>query len=119
MDIRFTVYDCLSLLRDEWPQDLQKYFRDLRTLLVSLTSGVIPYIDWPMFSLSGEGTSQPDAPLILEYQDTTYVLQSSSSIRQSSEVVSPTVSGLDTHFRTISESSLDLEGSQKSTSCQV
>jgi hypothetical protein len=119
MDIRFTRFDCLSLAQDEWPQDLQNYFRDLRSLLVSLTSGAIPYVDWPMFSLSGEETTQPDAPLILEYQDATYVLQFSSSIRQSSEVVSPAVSGLATHFRTISESSLDLESSQKSTSCQV
>lgn len=82
----------------------------------------IPRIDWSMLSLSVvEGSSQPDAPLILEHQDVTYVLQSNSSIRQSSELVSTTVSGLDahTHFHTISESSLDLESSQKSIICQA
>ena len=71
-----------------------------------------------MFSLSAkEGTAQPDAPLILEHHGVTYVLQSSSSIRQSSEMVSSTVSGLS--VPTISESSLDLESNQRSTVCQV
>jgi hypothetical protein len=75
-----------------------------------------------MFSLSvEEGTSQPDAPLILEHQGVTYVLQSSSSIRQSSELVSSTVSGLSapSYFGTVSESSLDLESNQRFTVCQV
>jgi hypothetical protein len=75
-----------------------------------------------MFSLLvKEGTTQPDAPLILEHQDVTYVLQSSSSVRQSSELVSTTVSGLNAHMRfpTISESILDLESNQRSTVFQV
>ncbi|KAF8225081.1 hypothetical protein L208DRAFT_1409162 [Tricholoma matsutake] len=104
MDIRFSLFNYLSLSQDKWPQGLQNYFRDLQAFLSVV-----------------EGSSQPDAPLILEHQDVTYVLQSNSSIRQSSELVSTTVSGLDahTHFHTISESSLDLESSQKSIICQV
>jgi hypothetical protein len=124
MDIRFTMYDYLLLSRDKWPQGLQNYFRDLQALSVYLhfRCNNLELINLCLFSLSvAEGTSQPDAPLILEHQDVIYALQSSSSIRQSSELVSTTVSGLNagTHFRTISESSLDLESNQRSTVCQV
>ena len=71
-----------------------------------------------MFSLSvKEGSAQPDAPLILEHHGVTYVLQSSSSIRQSSELIPSTVSS--SSAPTISESSLDLESNQRSTVCQV
>ena len=34
MDIRFTLFDYLTLSQDKWPQGLQNYFSDLQALLV-------------------------------------------------------------------------------------
>lgn len=120
MDIRFTLINHFALPQDKWPHGLQSYFYDLQALLVSRFAVTLD--DLSIFSLSGaEDKSQPEAPLILESQGLTYVLQSSSTIRQSSELVPTGVSesGVNAHFPTISESSLDLESNQRSAVCQV
>jgi hypothetical protein len=60
--------------------------------------------------------SQPETPLTLVYEDVTYVLYSSLTVRQS---VEPPDTSDPSSVQIVTESSLDLEGDQKSASCQV
>ncbi|KAF7347747.1 hypothetical protein MVEN_01532100 [Mycena venus] len=99
-DIRFSIFDSTVLASDEWPVTLAEYISNLRAFLL--------YQD--------RDASQPETPLTVVHEDVTYVLHTSSTVRQNSE---PTQPGDPSGVRTVTESALDLEGDQKSTSCEV
>ncbi|KAJ7235909.1 hypothetical protein B0H12DRAFT_1238648 [Mycena haematopus] len=99
-DIRFSLVDSTVLADDLWPASLAEYISNLRAFLL--------YQD--------RDASQPESPLTVTHEDITYVLHSSSTVRQNVESAeSGNLSGI----RILTESALDLEGDQKSTSCQV
>ncbi|KAJ6503426.1 hypothetical protein C8R47DRAFT_1106099 [Mycena vitilis] len=98
-DIRFSILDSVLLPADQWPAILEEHISNLRAFLL--------YQD--------RDASQPETPLTLVHEGVAYVLHSSSTVRQNVETTqseSPTV-------RLVTENSLDLEGDQKSASCQV
>lgn len=75
-------------------------------------------------SSAGENLSQPYSPLTLTYKDETYVLHSSSSVRQSTVSVSTgTVEGVLERplppVKALRENVLDLESNLNSTICEV
>jgi hypothetical protein len=72
-------------------------------------------------SYTDHDATQPDTPLTLIHQNVTFVLHSSSSVRQSVEKVSiyPAIYNPRKPIQVITESILDLEGNQKSAVCQV
>lgn len=66
-----------------------------------------------------QGTLQPDTPLTLKHQDTTYRLESSSTVQQRFGPAEATVMNSNDFVQTIHESILDLESNQRSRACQV
>ncbi|KAJ7783900.1 hypothetical protein DFH07DRAFT_908990 [Mycena maculata] len=99
-DIRFSLFDSSIVPGDQLPPILEEYISSLRAFLT--------YQD--------RNASQPETPLMVEHEGVSYALHSSSTVRQSTEQVEGTDSW---SVEVITESALDLEGGQKSTSCQV
>ncbi|KAF7339380.1 hypothetical protein MSAN_02151900 [Mycena sanguinolenta] len=97
-DIQFSFFDSTILADDLWPASLAEYISNLRSFLL--------YQD--------RDASQPETPLTVTHEGTTYVLHSSSTVRQNMESVVESET-----IRILTESTVDLEGDQKSTSCEV
>ncbi|KAF8216116.1 hypothetical protein K438DRAFT_1800095 [Mycena galopus ATCC 62051] len=97
-DIRFSFFD--STVLEDWPAPLAEYISNLQSFL--------RYQD--------RDAAQPETPLIVVYEDITYVLHSSSTVRQNVERVD---AGNLSAVRLVTESALDLEGAEKSTSCEI
>ncbi|KDQ63655.1 hypothetical protein JAAARDRAFT_169728 [Jaapia argillacea MUCL 33604] len=111
VDMRLVITDSLPLLPGQEPLELRQYMSDLQA-----------YLEYRHFE-----ANQPIPPVDLELNGDRYMLDTSSSVRQSAELVSISRSELlmsgnasgDSPIQVVTESSLDLESSQKSTSCQV
>ncbi|KAJ6519930.1 hypothetical protein C8R45DRAFT_953295 [Mycena sanguinolenta] len=99
-DIQFSFFDSNILADDVWPASLAEYISNLKAFLL--------YQD--------RDASQPETPLTVTHEGTTYVLHSSSTVRQTIESVESDNLSV---VRIITESAVDLEGDQKSTSCEV
>ncbi|KAJ6604756.1 hypothetical protein DFH09DRAFT_1300923 [Mycena vulgaris] len=95
-DIQFSIFDSDLLPAHQWPSNLQEYISNLRAYL----------------SYQDPDALQPETPLTVVHDDVTYVLHSSSTLQQNLEQTEASV-------KVITESILDLEGEQKSASCQV
>ncbi|KAL0951055.1 hypothetical protein HGRIS_007794 [Hohenbuehelia grisea] len=110
MDIRFSASHTAVIPEDRWPTDLQAYFTKLRSFL----------------SYEDQEGEQPDSPFSFEYDGETYMLQSSMSVRQSTQEgqlafgkEEPSSEANSSSIQIITESILDLESDEKSTTCQV
>ncbi|KAI0788596.1 hypothetical protein C8Q75DRAFT_807802 [Abortiporus biennis] len=104
MDIQLAAVDTITVEDSSIPPGLKRYTDDLRAFLRKEATHV-----------------QPDPPLFVEDKGETYILHSSSSVRQSCEDSDPTrQSGLsDSGVQVTTESILDLENGQKTTQCQI
>ncbi|KAJ7181769.1 hypothetical protein C8R43DRAFT_280885 [Mycena crocata] len=98
-DIRFSIFDSVYLSPQEMPSTLEEYATDLQAFL----------------SYQDRDASQPETPLTVVHEGLTYILLSSSTVRQNMEEDT----GASRPVRVVTESILDLEGDQKSASCQV
>ncbi|THV04838.1 hypothetical protein K435DRAFT_850387 [Dendrothele bispora CBS 962.96] len=99
MDIRFSVLDSSLVSENSIPSELRNYNAELVSFLQSPSSDTL---------------AQPDPPLTLRHGNLEYILRSSASVRQNSEVVAD-----DQPVQVITESILDLEVNEKVTACKV
>ncbi|KAK7064139.1 hypothetical protein R3P38DRAFT_2822664 [Favolaschia claudopus] len=99
-DIRFSIFDHMALADEQWPAAVADYISSLRSYLL--------YQD--------PNSPQPEPPLTTVHQDDTYVLYSSSTVRQSVEVSQTNTPAT---VRMHTESALDLESDQKLASCEI
>ncbi|KAJ7631104.1 hypothetical protein FB45DRAFT_557025 [Roridomyces roridus] len=99
-DIQFTIFDSRVLDSPQYPPMIEDYITSLRSFL----------------SYQVREATQPETPLTFEHEGLTYVLHSNSSVRQNTQQLEAT----DTpSLQVVTESVLDLDADQKSTSCQV
>ncbi|KAK1224398.1 hypothetical protein PQX77_012694 [Marasmius sp. AFHP31] len=101
MDVRFTTFEFSQATDVEWPEELRSYAEAINTFLRS----------------SDPVSHQPETPLMLKYGNDTFLLRSSSNVRQNVENI--TVSGSINPVGAITESVLDLEANQKTAVCQL
>ncbi|KAH7107131.1 hypothetical protein BKA62DRAFT_825685 [Auriculariales sp. MPI-PUGE-AT-0066] len=104
MDIRFNVFDYVPKKIDEAPNELSEYASTLKEYFAN------PEV------------TQPNPPLHVTYDGTTYTLDTSSSVRRSVEEFMPPAGhewGIPEPTQAITESTIDFEGSQRATNCQI
>ncbi|KAJ7492520.1 hypothetical protein FB451DRAFT_536159 [Mycena latifolia] len=99
-DIQFSIFDSDILAAHQWPSELEQYISNLRAFL----------------SYQDRDASQPETPLTVVHENVTYLLHSSLIVQQNVEHTE--IDGSST-VKVITESAVDLEGDQKSASCQV
>lgn len=118
MDIQFSLFDSTLADMSKWPTQLRTYVTDLQSLSVRsymITMCLVLKICYSL-QYADAASGQPDTPMCITFENTKYILDSSSSVRQNVE--SFTLAG-GSRIEAISESILDLEGNQKSMACQV
>ncbi|CAL1695351.1 unnamed protein product [Somion occarium] len=104
MDMRLSFSESVELAEKQMPQVLQDYLSDLRRFLQGTDAEI----------------TQPLAPLLLTHNGENYILHSSASVRQSIDELPAYDEGRpDPSLAVVSESVVDLESSQKATSCEV
>ncbi|KIP12467.1 hypothetical protein PHLGIDRAFT_124010 [Phlebiopsis gigantea 11061_1 CR5-6] len=102
MDIRLTALDIETLSEDAQPLELKDYSSRLQHFLLN----------------GGGGNAQPDPPLTLHAFGEQYMLHTSASVRQSVERLQ-SEEQMSHPIAVVSESILDLESSQRTTSCEI
>ncbi|KAG7097012.1 hypothetical protein E1B28_004405 [Marasmius oreades] len=100
MDIRFSAAEFRAIQDVDWPRELGAYADAVTSFL----------------NFSDSQAQQPDTPLTLQYGKNTFMLRSSSNVRQNQEIID--IPGSDP-IRAKTESVLDLEANQKTTRCQL
>ncbi|KAF7320445.1 hypothetical protein MKEN_00829400 [Mycena kentingensis (nom. inval.)] len=96
-DIRFSVLETAPVVEDGRPTLINDYLHKLNAFL----------------GFEDPDAVQPDPPITLDFDGTTYLLQACLNVRQKAEP------GDDSALQTITESAVDSEGEQKSASCEV
>ncbi|KAJ7070929.1 hypothetical protein C8F01DRAFT_1108362 [Mycena amicta] len=96
-DIRFSALDSVPLAQHELPPQIGQYLADLRAFL----------------AFENPEAPQPEPPVTLSYRGIMYLLQGSLNVRQKVE------QGELPSLRMITESTVDLEGEQKTAARQV
>ncbi|KAG5648076.1 hypothetical protein DXG03_007111 [Asterophora parasitica] len=101
MDVRLTVSTKAVLAEERWPKDLQSYLSDLKVFWTT------------------SGSERPQSPLILTHEGSTYRLESSSTVRQSTDSLRhlPITSGF--FLQAITESILNADNKERSRVCEV
>ncbi|OCH96202.1 hypothetical protein OBBRIDRAFT_883448 [Obba rivulosa] len=100
MDMRLTALDKSNIDANQQPQELQAYISGLREFLVD----------------PQPTATQPDPPLTLMFENESFILHTSATVRHSEELVTCTPGPA---FGAVTESVLDLESNYKSTHCEI
>ncbi|EIW86617.1 hypothetical protein CONPUDRAFT_148691 [Coniophora puteana RWD-64-598 SS2] len=101
MDLQFSVSDRVPIVFDAQPAELQEYWAKLND-----------------FVQTNDVSVPPQPPIGFEHKGKTYILQSSSNVRQSTEDVLQ-IGDIVDGVSVFSENTLDLESHQNSTTCKV
>ncbi|KAF9263456.1 hypothetical protein L218DRAFT_959007 [Marasmius fiardii PR-910] len=100
MDIRFSASEFRAVEAADWPRELTAY-ADAVTSFLNFTD---------------TQAQQPDTPLTVQYGEETFMLRSSSNVRQNQELIHiPRTDPINA----VTESTLDLEANQKTALCQL
>ena len=123
MDMRLVVRDSNPVEERAEPKVIQEYLAELSKLSVEY---LLDGSKTDQYSLNFQVDQQPTAPPSFEHEGVTYVLDTSLSVRQTTESVSRGVNEwsdsfnpYSQHIETVSETSLDLESKDKSMHCLV